>query len=217
MRKIIALKPDKPKYSEQELKAQIAEVVKLFDAYLDEYPIKSAKSKHAVMGPVAKVLDRAQSGQWDAEPLTGYALRMHEMNPRVRGFVSQTAAENLRKGTQALLDLCQQIPVTALATTIEQIDYGLYFQRRAKGMAWMEGQRAAWIEFLKARYPDDAAFRSAWALGKKDVFTLTTVYFFGASSKRYKEGNATLRSDVDEFRNQVPEQDADAIVEEEEN
>ena len=28
MRKIIALKPDKPKYSEQELKAQIAEVVK---------------------------------------------------------------------------------------------------------------------------------------------------------------------------------------------
>jgi len=214
MRKVIMLKAEKPKLSVVEVKAKIAEIIALFDAYLDEYPIKSAKSKHAVMGPVAKVLDRAQAGQWDAEPLTGYALRMHEMNPRVKGYVSQQAVENLRKGTKALLDLCYEIPVTGLATTIEQIDYGLYFQRRQKGMVWLETQRKALTEYLQGKYPDDNAFRKAWGLGKADTATLQTIYFFGTSSKRYKSGNDLLKSDMDAFYQQMQEPEA---IEEEDN
>ena len=214
MRKVIMLKAEGPKLSVAEVKIKIAEIIRLFDAYLDDYPIKSAKSKHAVMGPVAKVLDRAQAGQWDTEPLTGYALRMHEMNPRVKGFVSLQAVENLRNGTQALLDLCHSIPVTGLATTIEQIDYGLYFQRRFKGMEWLETQRKALSEYLKGKYASDEIFRKAWGLGKADTTTLQTIYFFGTSSKRYKTGNEVLKSDMDVFYQQMQEPEA---IEEEDN
>lgn len=213
MRKVIMLKAEKPKLSAGEVKTKIAEIITLFDAYLDDYPIKSAKSKHAVMGPVAKVLERAQAGQWDAEPLTGYALRMHEMNPRVKGFVSQQAVENLRKGTAALLNLCHEIPVTELATTIEQIDYGLYFQRRQKGMVWLETQREALVEYLQGKYPNDDIWRKAWGMGKGDTTTLQTIYFFGTSSKRYKSGNDVLKADMDTFYQQM--QEPEAIEEEE--
>lgn len=213
MRKVIMLKAEKPKLSVGEVKTKIAEIITLFDAYLDDYPIKSAKSKHAVMGPVAKVLERAQAGQWDAEPLTGYALRMHEMNPRVKGFVSQQAVENLRKGTEALLNLCHAIPVTELATTIEQIDYGLYFQRRQKGMVWLEIQRKALVEYLQGKYATDDALRKAWGLGKGDTTTLQTIYFFGTTSKRYKSGNDVLKADMDNFYQQM--QEPEAIEEEE--
>lgn len=214
MRKVIMLKAEKPKLSAGAVKAKIAEIITLFDAYLDDYPIKSAKSKHAVMGPVAKVLERAQAGQWDTEPLTGYALRMHEMNPRVKGFVSQQAVENLRTGTVALLNLCHEIPVTELATTIEQIDYGLYFQRRQKGMVWLETQRKALVEYLQGKYPNDDALRKAWGLGKSDTTTLQTIYFFGTTSKRYKSGNDVLKADMDAFYQQMQEPEA---IEEEEN
>src|SRR5689334_7867891 len=115
MRKVITLQIEKPKLTESEVKQRVAEIVRLFDSYLDDYPVKSARSKHAVMGPVAKVLDRAQAGQWDAEPLTGYALRMHEMNPKTGGRISQIAVANLREGTDKLLNLCRDVPVTALA------------------------------------------------------------------------------------------------------
>lgn len=213
MRKVIMLKAEKPKLSVGEVKTKIAEIITLFDAYLDDYPIKSAKSKHAVMGPVAKVLERAQAGQWDAEPLTGYALRMHEMNPRVKGFVSQQAVENLRNGTEALLNLCHEIPVTELATTIEQIDYGLYFQRRQKGMVWLEIQRKALVEYLQGKYPNDDTWRKAWGLGKGDTTTLQTIYFFGTTSKRYKSGNDVLKADMDNFYQQM--QEPEAIEEEE--
>lgn len=215
MRKVIALQAEKPKKSEDEVKASIDKIVAEFDAYLDEYPIKSAKSKHSVMGPVAKVLDRAKAGQWDTEPLAGYALRMHEMNPRTKGFVSQKASAHLLNGTEALLNLCKDVPVTRLAITIEQIDYGLYFQRRQKGMQWLEEQRAALVAFLLKKYENDEAFRSAWGLGKKDAATRQTIYFFGAGSNRYKNGNDALRADMDAFYAQM--KDADAIEDEENN
>lgn len=213
MRKVIALKAEKPKLSEEQVKDRIGEVVAEFDAYLDEYPVKSAKSKHSVMGPVAKVLDRAKAGQWEVEPLAGYALRMHEMNPRAKGFVSQAAADHLRKGTDKLLELCKEVPVTQLANTIEQIDYGLYFQRRLKGMQWLEEKRKNLVAFLKVKYASDEDLRRAWALGKKDTTTRETIYFFGKSSNRYKNGNAVLQADMDDFYTQTP--DSDAIDEEE--
>jgi hypothetical protein len=215
MRKVIALKTEKPKLTEEQTKGKIGRVIAHFDAYLDEYPVKSAKSKHAVMGPVAKVLDRAKAGQWEVEPLAGYALRMHEMNPKTMGFVSQAAADHLRKGTDELLELCKEVPVTRLANTIEQIDYGLYFQRRLKGMQWLEEKRKNLVAFLKDRYASDADFRAAWGLGKKDAATRDTIYFFGFGSNRYKNGNAVLRADMDAFYDQI--KDADGIIDEEEN
>jgi hypothetical protein len=218
MRKVIALQVEKPKLNPEQIKQHIAQIIELFDGYLDEYPVKSARSKHAVMGPVAKILERAQAGQWDAEPLTGYALRMHEMNPRARGRITQTAVSKLREATEQLLSLCQSVPITALANTVEQIDYGLYFQRRLKGMAWLEEQRKALVEFLKNKYESDQAFVKAWGLKPKKGQAMRVVdqYYFGQTSKTYVNGNATLQADMDTFYQVMAEQgeNPDAILEE---
>ena len=171
------------------------------------------------MGPVAKVLDRAKAGKWGAEPLTGYALRMHEMNTRsYGGYISPTALENLRRGVGKLLSLCQTIPITALATTVEQIDYSLYFQRRKKGIEWLEGQSHNLRQHLQDRYHDDAAFRKAWALKRSDTITLDTIRYFGSSNRRYRDGNESLKADMDEFYQRMREQNQnpDAAEEEEE-
>lgn len=196
MRKIVVLETEKPKIDPDEVKRRISEIVELFDAYLDEYPVKNARSKHAVMGPVAKVLDRAEAGQWDVEPLTGFALRLHEMNPRTSGRISVGAVNKLREGTERLLALCRDVPVTSLASTVEQVDYSLYFQRRMKGLAWMEQRQTELQAFLREKYGSDEAFAKAW--GKKGG-RIAEQYFFGDSSSTYRDGTDRLRTDMNEF------------------
>lgn len=208
MRKVVTLQIEKPKINPEEIKKRIAEIVSLFDGYLDEYPIKSARSKHAVMGPVAKILERAQAGQWDVEPLTGYALRMHEMNPRTGGRISQGAVSKLRQATEQLLALCQAVPVTALASTVEQIDYSLYFQRRVKGINWLESQRQALVEFLQSKYNNDEAFAKAWGVKKVKGQTphIVDQYYFGPRSKVYLNGTEILQADMNTFYQLMTEQ-----------
>jgi hypothetical protein len=204
------LQPEQPKLSEEETNARVKEIVTLFDAYLDEYRVKSARSKHALMGPVAKVLDRAKAGQWDSEPLTGYALRMHEMNPRNAG-VSLEAATKLRDGVDALLRLCRDVPVTQLAGKIEQIDYSLYWQRRVKGIAWLEQQRTALIAFLNEKYAgDNRAFAEAWGLkrGKGGEPTINSQHYFGPNHRRYRDGTIQLKADMDQFYERMRAQGA---------
>jgi hypothetical protein len=204
MRKVITLEVEKPKIDQAEIKRQVADIVTLFDGYLDEYPLKGGRSKHTLMGPVAKVLDRAQAGQWDAEPLTGYAVRMHEMNPLTGGRVSQTAVARLREGTEKLLTLCHDVPVTALASTVEQIDYNVYFRRWVKSRQWLEQRQAELVAFLNEKYGgDDVKFCKAWA--KKKGSKIAEQYFFGAGSKTYKNGTDVLHADMDEFYKQMSE------------
>lgn len=216
MRKVITLEIEPSIISPEEIKQRVEEIVALFDAYLDEYPTKGGRSKHTLMGPVAKVLDRAQAGQWEAEPLTGFAVRMHEMNPLTGGRVSQNAVANLRAGTEKLLTLCRTVPVTALASTVEQIDYNVYFRRWVKSRQWLEERQKELVAFLTTRYgSDDAAFAKAWGL--KKTARIAEQYFFGASSKTYKNGVDKLRADMDEFyRLMADKGEATTIVEEEE-
>ncbi len=198
MRRVIALEVETSSITQDEIKRRVEEIVSLFDAYLDEYPTKGGRSKHTLMGPVAKVLDRAQAGQWEAEPLTGFAVRMHEMNPLAGGRVSHLAVAHLREGTEKLLILCRTVPVTALASTVEQIDYNIYFRRWIKSRQWLEERKRELVTFLTARYDgDDAAFAKAWGLKKGG--RIVDQYFFGSSSKTYKNGTTALRADMDVF------------------
>ncbi len=220
MRRVIMLQPEQPKLSEEEVKAQVKQIVALFDAYLDEYRAKSVRSKHALMGPVAKVLDRAKAGQWDDEPLTGFALRIHEMS-QSNQHISLAAATKLREGVEALMQLCRDIPVTQLASTLEQIDYSLYWQRRVKGIKWLDERRSDLIAFLTERYnSDDSKFAAAWSLkkGKGGKPTISEQYYFGKNSKRYQDGTPQLKADMDEFYARMAERgvDPETISEDEE-
>lgn len=201
MRKVIYVESEPFKFDDK-VKQQIQQVIEKFDAYLDEYPVKNSRSKHALMGPVAKVLERAQKGEWEVEPLVGYALRVHEMNPKTRG-IRPWALENLEQGTRQLLSLCQDVPVLALNRVVEQVDYGLYYALRKKGILWQDKKRRQLVEFLKKRYPTDdgqfdaPAFTTAWQLRQNQ--SIDTSYYFGPNSETYRKGNAKLRADMDAF------------------
>jgi hypothetical protein len=81
-------------------------------------------------------------------------------------------------------------------------------------MKWLGERSALLAAFLKDRYADNSAFRAAWGLGKKDPTNLDAIHFFGPNSNRYKNGNDTLRADMDAFYAQVSDDDA---IEDEEN
>ena len=214
MKKVITVRGGR--FDLNSVRPQIEAIVARFDQYLDEYPVKTAKSKHAVMGPVAKILERAATGKWDAQALTGYALRVHEMNPKAQGYLGPTARQALEEGTTQLVELCRTIPVTAVAKVVERIDYSLYYARRKKGIEWLENTRQMFIRFLQEKYQNDfKELVKAW--GGKDTQDLTgfaDVRYPSDKSEAYKKASPGKKADIDAFWQQYPDQ---AIREEEEN
>ncbi|MDY7078243.1 MAG: hypothetical protein SXV54_15110 [Chloroflexota bacterium] len=214
MRKVIMVRGGR--FDLDSVRPQIEAIVTLFDQYLDEYPVKTAKSKHAVMGPVAKVLERAATLKWDAQALTGYALRVHEMNPKSRGYLSLTARQALEDGTTRLVNLCREIPVTAVAKVVERIDYSIYYARRKKGIEWLENTRQMFIRFLQEQYHNDfAQLVAAWSeKDTKGIQSFTDVRYPSSKSDAYKKSSAAKKRDTDLFWQQYKDQ---AVQEEEED
>ncbi len=205
MRKVITVRSGR--FDLDSVRPKIESIVMQFDKYLDEYPVKTAKSKHAVMGPVAKILERAQTRKWDAQALTGYALRIHEMNPKARGYLSPTARQALEEGTAQLVALCREVPVTVVAKVVERIDYSLYYARRKKGIEWLENTRQMFIRFLQDKYNDNlGALTDAWAKDAKDISTFEEIRYPSDKSETYKKAGAAKKSDIDKFWEQYADQ-----------
>jgi len=181
-------------------KDQINAIVAAFDRYLDDYPVKTARTKHGVMGPVARILDRAKAGGYTEEALIGDAMRVHEMNPKARGYLKPEARQNLAEGTHLLLALCGDVPMTSLVKVIDQIDYSLYYARRTKGITWLEEKRQLFSDFLRTRYPTDEALRKAWTKSK-DVkrITLADAPFPRRTGDDYGSRDPQRKADIDEF------------------
>lgn len=142
------------------VESKIDEVRGAFDRYLDTYPVKTAKSKHGLMGPVGKILQEVKGGKWDAPSLAGYAVNIHLSNPRVKG-ISDAARSALDEGVTGLIDLLKAAPVSMHDRILDRVDYGLYYLRRKKGLAWLESIREQWAAFLRNRYEDGLAAAGA--------------------------------------------------------
>lgn len=173
---------------------QIEEVIDAFDRYLEASPYRLGRTKHAVMGPVAKVLERAGSGHWSAEALAGYALRVHEMNPKARGFVPPEARSAMERGVQELIRLTHMVPVTALGKVLERLEYGLYYRRKKRASEWMEGIRKEFEKFLRSRYKSVEALREAW----KDHNATFEIYP-SRKNEAYWKGKGKRKEDIDAF------------------
>lgn len=205
MRKVITVHGGR--FDLDSVRPRIESIVSAFDLYLDEYPVKTAKSKHSIMGPVAKILERAQTRKWDTQSLIGYAMRVHEMNPKARGYLSPAARQALEEGTDQLVVLCSEVPVTAVAKVVERIDYSLYYARRKKGIEWLENTRHMFASFLRDKYGDDfTKLAAAWgAKDSKDLGGFDEVRYpsRGEAYKKYGEGRKT---DADDFWKQYADQ-----------
>jgi hypothetical protein len=178
------------------IQGDIDEIVGAFDRYLDEYPVKTAKSMHSLMGPVPMILDGARVRKESVHTLLGRAVRMHEMNPRAKGYLPPTALNALEEATTKLLELYSRVPVTAVAKVSERIRYSVYYARRKKGVEWLDQTRVAFVQFLRGKYSDDAALANAW--DEKDA-TLTDARFPSKSNDAYRKANPAKRSDIDAF------------------
>jgi len=199
-----------------ESKAKEIEAIRnCFDRYLDSYPVKSARSKTSLMGPVGKVLQGARSGKWDVESLTGYALNIHLANPKAKGYISQEAREALREGIDRLLTLLRTIPVTAQEKVLDRIDYGLYFARRAKGLEWLENIRQDFVEFLRGKYGTPENLAQAWS-GKPQDYGVDFAKVRYPSKAMFAEATGQKKTDIGEFAQQAELKGYELVEEEEE-
>jgi hypothetical protein len=144
------------------VRPKIEAIADAFDRYLEEYPVKTARTMHGLMGPVPMILDGARVRKEDSKTLIGKAVRMHEMNPKTKGYLSPAALEALEKATNDLLELCKSVPVTAVTKVTERIRYNVYYTRRKKRIERLEQTRQAFINFLRDRYKTESALTKAW-------------------------------------------------------
>jgi hypothetical protein len=194
MRQLVMTKGER--FDIDSIRPDIESIVNAFDRYLDDYPVKTAKSMHSLMGPVPMILDGARVRKESVQTLMGRAVRAHEMNPRTRGYLPPSALGALETATTKLLDLCNQVPVTAVTKVTERIRYSVYYARRKKGIEWLEQTRQAFVNFLHRRYPDDNALSQAW--GEQDL-TFDKVRFPSSKNKAYKDATAMKKADIDAF------------------
>jgi hypothetical protein len=195
------------------IKPDIEEIVSAFDRYLDDYPVKTSRSMHSLMGPVPMILDGARVRKESAATLIGRAIRAHEMNPRAKGYLPPDALAALETATAKLLDLCQTVPVTAVTKVTERIRYSVYYARRKKGIEWLEQTRLEFINFLQSRYADDIALTDAW---NEPDLTFARVRYPSKNNEAYKKANAAKKADIDAFHD-LPIVDRLIIDEEDED
>jgi len=209
MRQLIMNKGER--FDLDSVRPDIEGIVTAFDRYLDEYPVKTAKSMHSLMGPAPMILDGARVRKESVQTLVGRAVRMHEMNPRTKGYLPPSALEALETATTKLLELCNRVPVTAVTKVTERIRYSIYYARRKKGIVWLDQTRQAFVSYLRGKYDGDAALAAAW--GEKGG-TLADVRFPSQKNEAYRKANAAKKADIDAFR-ALPE--AERFAEEEDD
>jgi len=192
------------------VKPKIDAIADAFDRYLEEYPVKTARTMHGLMGPIPMILDGARVRKEDEKTLVGKAIRAHEMNPKSSGYLSPTALKALETATHELLTLCSEVPITAVTKVTERIRYNVYYARRKKSIEWLEQTLKDFVEFLQKRYTDEMALAGAW--GKKDL-TFGDVRFPSRTSKTFQQANETKKRDIKDFWASIG---MEKIVEEEE-
>lgn len=187
---------------------QVAQIRNSFDCYLEEYHVKTARTKAGLMGPVGKLLSEARSGRWDAESLTGYALNIHLMNPKSHDFIAPEARVALQEGVASLVGLMAAVPPAAQDRLLERIDYGVYWLRRRKGLEYMDSVRSQFGEFLKKRYPDIARLNQSWEL--KAARALKSFDQVPFPSKRTEKGNERFKTDIMDYWAELKDEPAEA-------
>ena len=179
------------------VRPRIETIVDAFDHYLDEYPVKTARTMHGLMGPIPMILDGARVRKEDEKTLIGKAVRAHEMNPNTRGYLSPNALKALETATRELLSLCSQIPVTAITKVTERIRYNVYYTRRKKSIGWLEQTRQEFIKFLRERYSgNESALAEAW---KEKGLTFESVRFPSRTGKSFTLANNAKKNDIGDF------------------
>jgi hypothetical protein len=180
-------------------KKKVEEIAEHFAAYLREYrSTRATGSKHAVLGPVGKLLSKAAAGERNLDSLLGYTVRIHEMSS-AGGYLSPSALERLRQGAEGLLDLLTDAPVAVRSRLIEQVDDAVYYHHQKRRYEWLHGymaeKRDAFVAFLRTKYATEDTFQQAWggeAVGFDEVR-------YPSKSQQQKAKSKAKKEDIKEF------------------
>jgi len=173
------------------LRPKIEAIASSFAAYLAEWR-GTGSSRHALMGPVARVLDLVRRGQADFGEIMGRALRMHEM---ATPFLSLGGRQSLEKAVRDLLGVVKVCPLAARRRVLEQVEYHVYYLRRLESLRRLEAVSKAWRDFVQQKYGDDiAAVQRAWGDSKYQDFARLPF-----PSRRRAGEDSPLGRDIKEF------------------
>lgn len=139
--------------------------------YLETYkPEQTSESKHALMGPVGKLLSRiTTTGDINWEAVKGFVLSVHKNQQAPRG-VSPDAAIRLDEAVSALSELRDLLPPTKWLKAVEDIDdevfFGLYKghligQRKGiqkKFHTWLNANTT--LDEINELLPEDMQYKS---------------------------------------------------------
>ncbi|MFW9804061.1 MAG: hypothetical protein ACFFFC_15470 [Candidatus Thorarchaeota archaeon] len=148
---IIKMKREEETTDRTKVKEVRNQAVDALVEYLDTfYPEdRSSDSKHALMGPVGKLLTRVTSTgeiQWGA--VKGYVLNIHKNQQSPRG-VSAEAAEKLDGAIGALEELKSLLPPTKWLKTVEDLDDEVFFRvyktKLVGQREWIHGKFRDWL------------------------------------------------------------------------
>ncbi len=179
------------RFDVNELKPKIESIASSFATYLAEWR-GTGSSRHALMGPVDRVLDLIRRGQADFGEIMGRALRMHEM---AAPYLSPGGRQSLEQGVRDLLDAIEGCPLAARRRVLEQVEYHVYYLRRMESLRRMEAIYDAWRDFVKQKYGGDiAAVQRAWGDSKYQEFAKLPF-----PSRRRAEEDSPLGRDIKEF------------------
>jgi hypothetical protein len=196
MRRALIVVQQQP-YDWDAARPRIQELAAHFAAYLSEFRSKrESGSKHAVLGPVGKLLNKAASGERNLESLLGYTVRIHEMSNR-SSYLSPQALGHLREGAAQLIGLLEEAPLTARERIVAQVDDAVYYLRRKQRADFLEGRRQSFASFLRDKYDgDEARLRTAW--GAADLAFDEVPY--PSEYRVQKAKSETMAQDIRAFR-----------------
>ena len=97
-------------------------------AYLSDFkPEKDGYSKHAIMGPVGKLLDILSAIKFgdNVESYVGYIINIHDQQSVKR--VSQIGMSNLKDAVTTILAIRETVSERAFLKILSSISYAVYY------------------------------------------------------------------------------------------
>lgn len=135
IRRPLFITEEEEKYDEEHVKTLLNEISTTLAKYLDHYKPKTESpfTKHAIMGPVGKLIPILTSGRLkDKNAIIGYVINIHR-NTSASGFISKDAVELLNSAVDKLIELRNCVRSTReWLKCLRELDYSVFKLRMEK-------------------------------------------------------------------------------------
>ncbi len=118
-----------------ELDDQLKEVVACFSDYLDKHVSKSrTNNPYAILGPIKNLFKMIRNKTVEKEELMDYILVLHQKTNKFGSNLPIASKESLEEGIEKILELITSLSYQEKLRLLQDIEDGLYYQRRVKSI-----------------------------------------------------------------------------------